>query len=291
MLSGCTPAAIQTEVIPKDGVTITGAIYIKFPITNGGTCPLVEFITGKQLAISTVPDAEDAYFGATVANFTGRKTYADVQLPGDSRHSTLYVARGYQKWRAESGRISVDSFAEGRASGTLWAMNLREENGSTTVNVAGTWACQILLPAQPSPSPSPSPIFYPTLPPPPVGTPVKRQVLPPATVLPVVELCSAPVQVYQNGNAGPLYCFGGEINVLTWKFFVDHLNPKVMALGPNVNLKEIRAALCADLAQHITLPEEDTAFFLGAAYYGWQTPIGPAHGFDPSAWVIGGGCR
>lgn len=291
MLSGCTTSSNQTEVIPTDGVHITGAISAVYPITNGGTCPYVVGLTGKELEFSAKPGAGQAYFGGVVARFTGPATYTDVQWPPNG-HSSLYVALGARSWRAESGLISVKAFGNGSASGTLWASGLREVNGSTTVNAAGSWICRILLPPPaPSPSPEPSPTAYPTLPPPPVGTPVRRQVLPPATVLPVVDLCSSPVQVFQNGNAGPLSCEGGALDVLTWKFFVDNLNPKVMSLGPTATLTEIQAALCADLGQHITLPQEDSAFFLAAAYYGWQRPTGPAHGFDPSAWVIGGGCR
>jgi hypothetical protein len=118
-----------------------------------------------------------------------------------------------------------------------------------------------------------------------VGVPEARRILAPATALPAVDLCSAPVQQFQDGNAGPLFCLGGAINSEAWLFFV-HLNPLVMTLGPYATLVDIKPALCFDTGPgHVTLPQEDSAYALSAAYYGW------ARGFDPSAFVIAGGCH
>ena len=91
--------------------------------------------------------------------------------------------------------------------------------------------------------------------------------------------------MFQDGNGGPLFCLGGELNVQAWKFFVQ-LNPLVMTLGPYATLVDIRPAVCYDTGQgHITLPQEDSVYALSAAYYGWGS------GFDPAAFVIAGGCR
>ena len=128
--------------------------------------------------------------------------------------------------------------------------------------------------------------MYPSPTPQPVGTPVPRQVLTPAKVLPAVDLCSSLLQVFQDGNAGPLFCSSGAINVQAWRFF-EQLNPRVMSLGPGAALADVQPALCADISQgHLTLPEEESVYALAWQYYGnWD------HGFDPSAFVGGGGCH
>jgi hypothetical protein len=284
VLTGCTGLHQQDVGPPGDGVHITGAISAVYPITDGGTCPFLDMGNSKQLEISANPGPGQAYFGAVVANFTGPGTYTDVQWPPDG-HSSLYAALGARNWRANGGSISVTAFGNGAASGTLSAKNLVEVNGSTTVDASGSWTCRILLPApMPSPSPPPSPLASPSPSPAPVGVPETRRILPPATALPVVDLCSAPVQTFQDGNAGPLFCLDGALNSGAWLFFAQ-LNPLVMTLGPYATLVDIKPALCFDTGQgHITLLQEDSAYALTAAYYGW------AHGFDPSAFMIAGGC-
>ena len=284
-LTGCAPSTSLAPPIPADGVHITGAITGVYPIANGGNCPVLDAV--RELAISANPAAGQPYFGAAVENFDGPRTYTDVRWPPDG-HSSLYVAVGDRVWRAESGLISVKSFGNASASGTLWAAHLHELNGTTTVNAAGSWTCQLLYPPPaPTPEPSPTPPVYPTLPPPPVGTPVARQVLPPATVLPVGELCTSAVEVFQDGNAGPLFCLSGALNIAAWNFFAQ-LQPRVMSLGPSATLAEIKAAICTRGGQNMTIPEEDSAYTLAAAYYDWIH--GVAHGFDASAFMVAGGC-
>lgn len=287
VLTACTTPHQQDSEIPADGVHMTGAINAVYPITDVGTCPYVTMGKSQELQISSNPGAGRAYFGAVVANFAGLGSYTDVQWPPEG-HSSLYVALGDRSWRAQSGLISVTSFGNGKASGTLRASHLLEVNGTTTVDAVGSWTCRILLPQplpSPTPSPSPSPSSSPSPSPPPVGVPEARRILPPANVLPAIDLCSAPVQQFQDGNVGPLFCFGGELNVGAWLFFAQ-LKPLVMTLGPYATLVDIRPALCIDTGQgHMTLPQEDSAYALSAAYYGW------APGFDPSAFVIAGGCH
>ena len=271
--------------MPTDGVHITGAITAVYPITDGGTCPFLTMGSSQELQISSNPGAGQAYFGAVVANFVGAGTYTDVHFPPEG-HSSLYVALGARSWRAESGVISVTSFGNGDASGTLSASNLQEVGGSTKVGAIGSWTCRILLPAPvPSPSPPPSPVASPSASPAPAGAPEARRILPPATALPLVDLCSAPVQQFQDGNGGPLLCLSGAINTGAWLYFAQ-LNPLVMTLGPYATLVDVKPAVCSDTGQgHITLPQEASVYALSAAYYGW------AAGFDPSAFVIAGGCH
>jgi hypothetical protein len=245
-----TPAkpSSSTAVVPGDGVQFSGAITGIYPISNGGTCPVLDSLTGRELAISANPGAGQPYMGAVVENFTGPGAYPDVRWPPEG-HSSLYVAVGDRTWRAESGVISVASFGGGSASGTLSASNLREVNGSTTVNAAGSWTCRLLFPATAQPSPSPKPIVYPSPSPPPVGTPVARQVLPPATVMPAIDLCSADLVTTANGNVYPLLCHSGAVNVTAWRFYVQ-VSSNILALGRDVTLEQVQAALCADQSQN-----------------------------------------
>ena|GEM_PF-4192862 len=116
--------------------------------------------------------------------------------------------------------------------------------------------------------------------------------LAPAQVLPYAQLCRTPIQVYQDGNAGPLFCLSGPgLNVLAWRFFAQ-LHPTVMTLGPQTTLAKIEAAVCSDNGPgHLTIPEEDSAYTLSARYYGWLNINGaPGHGFDASTFLSSGGC-
>ncbi len=112
-----------------------------------------------------------------------------------------------------------------------------------------------------------------------------RQVLSPATVMPAGDLCTSPVRELQDGNAWPLFCAQGEVNVAAWNYF-NQLQPGLMSLGPGADLNKIEPVMCADIGQrHITLPEEESVYSLSWQYYGsWP------HGFDPAAFVISGGC-
>jgi hypothetical protein len=300
VLMGCTNPHVV--VMPTDGVHVTGAINAVYPITKAGTCPLVDMGNGLELGISANPGPGQAYFGAEVGNFTGPRTYTDVQWPPNG-HSSLYAAVDAQSWRAESGQISVTSFGNGKAFGTLSASHLREVGGSTTVDVAGSWACSVLLPqpvpmpvvvpspspspspvANPSPSPSPSPIGNASPSPSPVGVPVTRQILPPAKELPIGDLCSQPIQVFQDGNAGPLFCGSGALNVTAWRFFIQ-VSANVLALGHNATLGAVQTALCADITTfHATPVEETSAYQLAFIYNGWD------FGTDPTQVMYNGGC-
>jgi hypothetical protein len=133
--------------------------------------------------------------------------------------------------------------------------------------------------ASPSPSPNPSPM--PTLSPlpspiavpdspAPIGIGVAARVLPPANVLPAGSLCSAAIQLYQDGNAGPLFCRGGAIIVEAWTHFAS-TDPQVLSVGRGATLTAVESAICADgLINHATYPIEQSVYQLAAAYYGWN---------------------
>ena len=143
--------------------------------------------------------------------------------------------------------------------------------------VVGTFACssepvatQQASPspttAASSPSPSPSPVVSANGAP--VGTPVPQQTLPPATERPIGQLCSTPIQTTANGNAGPLLCRGGEVNVLAWRHYAEVSNT-VLGLGQNPTQGQVEGALCADIrSNHATPSIESSGYQLAKAYYG-----------------------
>jgi hypothetical protein len=99
---------------------------------------------------------------------------------------------------------------------------------------------------------------------------VTRQVLTPAKVLPIAPLCSYKVYVTADGNYNPTFCRSGTINVVAWRAYVP-LGVNVMSLGRGATLNAIQSAMCRDMAKsnHATLQEEQYAYELSAAYYGW----------------------
>jgi len=156
---------------------------------------------------------------------------------------------------------------------------------TVTLGVVAMFACSSSQPVatqEPTPTPtvaavSPSPSPSPTTDtnPVPVGSPVPQQILPPATERPVGLLCSAPIQVFANGNAGPLLCRGGEVNVQAWQHYADVSNT-VLGLGQNPTQGQVEGALCADMkTNHATAPIESSGYQLAKAYYGWSFQTDP----------------
>jgi hypothetical protein len=107
----------------------------------------------------------------------------------------------------------------------------------------------------------------------PVGSPVPARVLAPATDPPVGALCTAPIQSTADGNAGPLLCRGGEVNVQAWQFYAE-VSASVLGLGINPTAGQVQAAICDDFKHgHATRPEEANGYKLATAYYGWNFNI------------------
>ncbi len=63
-------------------------------------------------------------------------------------------------------------------------------------------------------------------------TPVPQRVLPPAPDLPVANLCSAPIATTADGNATPLLCASGAVNVQAWQFYAS-VSASILGLGLN----------------------------------------------------------
>jgi hypothetical protein len=105
--------------------------------------------------------------------------------------------------------------------------------------------------------------------------PVPRQILPPATDAPVVNLCSKPVAATSDGNVIPLQCSSGALNVRAWTFY-SSISASVLSLGLNPTQGQVQSAMCDDIAHnHATRPEEASGYRLAAAYYGWSFNFDP----------------
>ena len=99
-----------------------------------------------------------------------------------------------------------------------------------------------------------------------------RQVLPLAVGPPVGDECALPVRTTSDGNARPLTCPGGGLNVEAWDFYVQ-LHPALMSAGPRATERTVLRAYCGfgePSEIGITGQELDSVLFLAADYYGWR---------------------
>ncbi len=95
-------------------------------------------------------------------------------------------------------------------------------------------------------------------------------VLAPQTAPPVVTECSLTLIKQADGNAKPLFCPEGGINVLAWHYYAV-LKHKVMALPANSSFTQVFAAMCSDSAIGTTTNViESSEEQLAAAYNGWS---------------------
>jgi hypothetical protein len=106
-------------------------------------------------------------------------------------------------------------------------------------------------------------------------TPVPTQILAPAPDLPVAKLCSTQITITANGNAVPLLCQSGAVNVLAWRFYAD-VSASILGLGLNPTAGQVEAAICDDFKRgHATKVEEDSGYKLASTYYGWNFNVDP----------------
>ena len=88
-------------------------------------------------------------------------------------------------------------------------------------------------------------------------------------------LCSKPITQAPDGNATPLSCSNGAVNVLAWKFYAD-ISASILGLGLNPSEGQPRSAMCDDLAHNgANRSEEVNGYKLAAAYYGWTFTFDP----------------
>jgi len=105
---------------------------------------------------------------------------------------------------------------------------------------------------------------------------VPTQVLSPASDLPVANLCSTQITVTADGNATPLLCRSGAVNVQAWRYYAG-VSASVLGLGLNPTQGQAQSAVCDDLAHnHASRSEEVSGYKLAAAYYGWSFNLDPA---------------
>jgi hypothetical protein len=129
----------------------------------------------------------------------------------------------------------------------------------------------------PSPSPSASVQASPSPSPSPSGdeTPIESHVLAPATDPPVAKLCSTPITTTSDGQATPLFCHDGAVNVLAWAYY-GAVGVSIMSLGLNPSSGQPQAAMCDDMAHNGAKPsQEANAYRLASAYYGWSFTFDP----------------
>jgi len=167
--------------------------------------------------------------------------------------------RSRRRWRGSSAAAGSVCAVAGLA------LLLSGCSSGQTASVATPSPTPTVL-ASPSPSPTSSSD----------ETPVAQQVLPPAQDPPVAMLCSKPITAATNGNASPLFCSTGAVNVLAWKFYAD-ISASILGLGLNPNQGQPESAMCDDLAHNgANRSEEVNGYRLAAAYYGWTFNIDPA---------------
>ena len=143
--------------------------------------------------------------------------------------------------------------------------------------VAG--GCSSTPTASATPTPSSSPVVASSSPAPSSvngETPVPQQVLAPAPDLPVANLCSAQLTTTADGNATPLLCSTGAVNVQAWRFYAS-VSASVLGIGLNPTQGQVENAMCDDIAHnHASRPEEANGYKLAATYYGWSFNLDPA---------------
>lgn len=86
-------------------------------------------------------------------------------------------------------------------------------------------------------------------------------------------LCTAAIAVSADGNATPLLCKSGALNVQAWGFYAS-VSASVMGIGLNPTQGQVESAICDDLKRnHATKPEEASGYKLATVYYGWTFNI------------------
>jgi hypothetical protein len=144
------------------------------------------------------------------------------------------------------------------ALGACGSSSRSPANKGPTTSVAST-STTATTATEPSATTSPPSATTPTT------TETLRQILPPATVAPRVDECTQQLSYGADGNAGPITCSNGDLNVLAWMYLAKG-NPLVMALGPDATPSQVEEALCADVRTSTNVIET-SAYRISALYY------------------------
>lgn len=108
---------------------------------------------------------------------------------------------------------------------------------------------------------------------------LRAEVLAPATVPPVGELCTEPLENAYPGSVSPLFCDNGDINTTAWKRIAED-RPEVMTLGRSPKPLDVDGAAARDLQSRMSAAQECAALELSAAYYGWNFHMDPVSGMS-----------
>ncbi len=103
-------------------------------------------------------------------------------------------------------------------------------------------------------------------------------VLPGTHDAPVKKECAVPILLTEDGNAYPLLCRGGRVNVGAWLFY-EQLRPSIMAIARSATPRQAFTQMCnlhpdtpIGFNLNLTLTEYEDSFSLAAAYNGWRSP-------------------
>jgi hypothetical protein len=102
-----------------------------------------------------------------------------------------------------------------------------------------------------------------------------REILPLAKNRPVRPECLTAVTPTTDGNAYPLTCSNGEVNVAAWESYATLL-PRLLTLGRTVTrcqVYEAEVAPALSSEENLTYPETFASYQLASAYYGWSLNI------------------
>jgi hypothetical protein len=103
------------------------------------------------------------------------------------------------------------------------------------------------------------------------------EILPPASVPPVVALCSQPVSPSVDGTVSPLFCENGALNKQAWISLAAD-GTEVMRVGRDATPAAVLLAIRDDLRDRESGARECSAALLAAAYYGWSFHVAPVDG-------------
>ena len=91
----------------------------------------------------------------------------------------------------------------------------------------------------------------------------------------MANLCTTQIATTANGNATPLFCTDGSINVQAWNFY-SGVSASILGLGLKPTAGQVQSALCDDLVHnHATRLEEVSGYQMASAYYGWKFNMDP----------------
>jgi len=96
-------------------------------------------------------------------------------------------------------------------------------------------------------------------------------ILAPATTPSSVGVCTQQMSFGADGNANPIICSDGAVNTLAWTYF-NQMYPGIFSIGAYATLNQIQQAV-TQLEGSGPIPDQESAYCLAKAYYGWQFGI------------------